>query len=196
MSLARELTQPAMTNTPTTEVADRYLGNIKEDKELAMQVDQSRDQQRCLEVTIERKDCPKGRIFTKAASGQAVGIVKGRDWQLKAGDVLKTHRDYLVLVDLQAQQVIALQFDPKTNNSSVQLVNLGHTIGNHHWPIALHRETLYVEAANNAAEIEATLQEIVQALGIEGLQIAREFRKGDRTLDFSANHTSVHPHAH
>ncbi|EDX86290.1 hypothetical protein S7335_3993 [Synechococcus sp. PCC 7335] len=185
-----------MTNTPATEVADRYLGNVKEDNELAAQVAQSRDGHRCLEVTIERKDCRKGRIFTKAVSGQAVGIVKGRDWQLRDGDVLRTQGNYLVSVRLQAQEVIALQFDSAANNASVQLVNLGHTIGNHHWPIALHKETLYVEAAANAKEIEATIREIALTLGIKGLHIACESREGDRTLDFSTNHSSVHTHAH
>ena len=190
-----------MTNTPTTEVADRYLGNIKEDQELATQVTQARDTHvgkghQLLTVTIERKDCRKGRIFTQAASGQAVGIVKGRDWQLRDGDVLSTHSNHLVLVSLQKQQVIALQFDPTASNSSVQLVNLGHTIGNHHWPITLRKDVLYIEAAGNAEEIEATIHEIVQTLGIQGLCIARESMVGDRTLDFSSTHTSAHTHAH
>lgn len=185
-----------MTNKPATKVADRYLGNVKEDNELATQIAQSHDVQQCLDVTIERKDCGKGRIFLQAASGQAVGIVKGRDWQLRDGDVLRTQSNQLVLVSLQKQQVISLQFEPKVNNSPVQLVNLGHTIGNHHWPITLHRETLYVEVADNAEVIEATIHDIVRTLGIEGLRIVREFRGGDRTLDFSTNHSSAHTHAH
>ncbi|MGB3789368.1 MAG: hypothetical protein WA949_15260, partial [Phormidesmis sp.] len=147
-----------MTNTPTTEVADSYLGNIKEDEKLSSQIARALEANQCLEVTIERKDCRKGRIFVQATSGQSVGIVKGRDWQLRDGDVLKTQRDRTVLVSLQKQQVIALQFEQKAHNSPAQLVNLGHTMGNHHWPIKRQGETLYVEVSGNAEQIEATIR--------------------------------------
>ncbi len=189
-----------MTNIPTTEVADRYLGNIQADKDLSTQIAEARKANQCLEVTIERKDCRKGRIFTQSASGQSVGIVKGRDWQLRDGDVLKTRRDRTVLVSLQKQQVIALQFEQKAYNSPVQLVNLGHTMGNHHWPIMLQGETLYVEVSGNAEPIEATIREIVQTLGIEGLHIVRELKSANYTLDFSSDFpsatASTHTHSH
>ncbi len=185
-----------MTNTPTTEVADRYLGNIQADRDLSVQIAEALEANQCLEVTIERKDCGKGRILTQAVSGQSVGIVKGRDWQLRNGDVLKTQRDRPVLVSLQKQQVIALRFEQKAYSSPAQLVNLGHTMGNHHWPIKLQGETLYVEILGNAEQIEATIREIVQTLGIDGLRIVRELKSANHTLDFSSATASTHTHAH
>jgi len=189
-----------MTNRSTTEVADRYLGNLREDDALAVQVTQSRQHQQCLEVTIETKDCLKGRIFTQSASGQAVGIIKGRDWQLRDGDVLRTQCDQLVVISLKKQQVLALRFDQKSENPPAQLVNLGHVIGNHHWPIMLHAKTLYIALSDiaeaNAEEIEATVHEIVEALEIKGLQIMCELRSADHTLDFSSADLSTHTHGH
>jgi urease accessory protein len=185
-----------MTNRSTTEVADCYLGNSREDDALAAQVAQSRQRQRCLEVTIEQKDCLKGRIFTQSASGQAVGIIKGRDWQLRDGDVLRTQRDRLVLISLKKQQVLALRFDRESANSPAQLVNLGHIIGNHHWPMTLHAETLYIALSDNADTIEATIYEIVETLKIKGLRITREFMAADHTLDFSSAHSLAHPLPH
>lgn len=198
-----------MKNTSTTEVADCYLGNIKEDKALATRVAHSceahsceahsHEAQHCLKVSIERKDCRKGRIFTQAASGQAVGIVKGRDWQLKDGDVLRTQGNQLVLVSLQKQQVIALQFEQSAGNSSIQLVNLGHVIGNHHWPIALSGETLYIELSGGddmGDMVESTIKEMIKNLGIEGIHITREYKSVDHILDFSSVDSLSHSHSH
>jgi len=185
-----------MTNRSTTEVADCYLGNLREDDALAARIVQSRKCQQCLEVTIERKDCRKGRIFTQSASGQSVGIIKGRDWQLRDGDVLRTQRDQIVLINLKQQQVLALRFDRNSENSPVQLVNLGHIIGNHHWPITLRSETLYISISDNTEEIESTVYEIIETLEIKGLHITRELKSADHTLDFSTAAASTHTHRH
>ncbi|MEL7224283.1 MAG: urease accessory protein UreE, partial [Cyanobacteria bacterium J06576_12] len=70
-------------------VADQYLGNTHESKEIALQISQAQAQQLCLEVAIARQDCGKGRIFTQTEAQQPIGIVKERTWRLRDGDVFR-----------------------------------------------------------------------------------------------------------
>jgi len=187
-----------MTNPDTSGaiVADRYLGNVNEDKEIAIDVAQAERQNTCLTVAISRNDCGKGRIFTSTEAGRSVGIIKSRDWRLRDGDVMSTSTQQLVLVRLQKQPVIALQFERKANNTPVNLLRLGHIIGNRHWPVTIKGETLYVEVAADADVIEATIREAVEMMGIQGLHIVREYKAADQALDFVADVVRSHPHIH
>ncbi|MEM6598309.1 MAG: hypothetical protein AAF635_09080 [Cyanobacteria bacterium P01_C01_bin.69] len=177
-------------------VADQYLGNTHESKEIALQISQAQAQQLCLEVAIARQDCGKGRIFTQTEAQQPIGIVKERTWRLRDGDVLCAQSGQLVLVSLQKQPVIALQFERKALNVPVNLMRLGHIVGNHHWPMALKEETLYVEVANNADVIESTLREAAKSLNIKGLHIVREYKTAEQALDFVADLSGAHSHVH
>lgn len=177
--------------TRETVLAETYLGNVNEKDELSERVLQARENGLCFEVTIEQSDRTKGRILAQTKSGQSVGIVKGRDWLLKDGDVLAVDSDCLVLVGIELQGAIALKFDRDSNNS-VALVQLGHVLGNSHWPITVQEQTIYIELAADASLIESTILETVQRLGIEGLKITRETRTAKNALDFHTDSTHHH----
>ena len=176
-------------------VAEHYLGNLNDSQDVAIQVSQAQQQNQCFSVLIERQDCGKGRIFAQTDAGPAVGIVKDRTWRLRDGDVLETQRHQLVIIGLQKQPVIALQFERKAYNSPVVLLRLGHVIGNRHWPVTLKGETLYVEVVSDVDIVEATIREAVKTMNIQGLHIVREYKTADQALDFSSE-LSVHPHSH
>ena len=183
-----------MSNSPLApaELAETYLGNVNERADLSLQVAQARENGHCREITINRRDRPKGRILAQTADGQSVGIVKGRDWLLQDGDVLETAQKYLVLVRIQQQQVIALQFEPGANNRSISLIHLGHVLGNRHWPITLQGEILFVELVAEAELMKSTIREMARTLKIEKLQISLQGRSADAALDFSAAHHHAH----
>ena len=140
-------------------------------------------------MTIGRSDRAKGRILTQTSSGQKIGITKSRDWLLRDGDVLAAE-DHLVLVSIQAQSVIALKFSER--NDPAALVQLGHLLGNRHWPVTLKEQTLYIELAAEAALIESTLRETAARLNIQGLQIERIHKSAQDALDFHPEH--IHHH--
>jgi urease accessory protein len=170
-----------------TELAETYLGNVNERPDLAQQVAEAKAQDNCWEVMIEPSDRPKGRILAHTVTGVAVGIVKGRDWLLQAGDVFATESGQLVLVSLSQQQVIALRFEKAVENRAIALIHLGHVLGNHHWPISIQDDVLYVEPVIEAAQMAEMIREAAQTLGIEGLQISFEDR-ADNSLEFSQAH--------
>ncbi len=167
------------------ELADTYMGNLNEQPEISEQAAQAQKDGRCWAVMIERSDRLKGRILTHTASGQLIGIVKGRDWLLRDGDVLMTALGNWVVVSIQSQRVMALRFEEGVSNQAIALVHLGHVLGNHHWPMTVQNGVIYVELAAEAAVMEQTVSAIAQTLQLKGLQVSFEERSADKFLDFS-----------
>ena len=173
-------------------LAKTYLGNISDCDELARRVAQAEADGSCLKVTVEQGDRAKGRILTQTDAGQKVGITKGRDWLLRDGDVLIGEGDRLILVSIESQTLIALTFASNANNDPAALVQLGHILGNRHWPVAAKDGALYIEIAANAALVESTIEEAAARLNIQGLQIESTSRTAQNALDFQSEKTHHH----
>ncbi len=176
------------TKLAPSELAENYLGNVGDNEALAAQVAKAQQEGCCFDVVISRSDRRKGRILTRLSSGQMVGIVKGRDWLLRDGDVLATENNNLVLIGLREQKLMALRFDPQVPNNAIALVHLGHVLGNHHWPITVQGDALYVELVAEAALMQSTVNEMAQTLQIDGLQVGFESRSPEEALEFSPDH--------
>lgn len=170
-----------------TELAQIYLGNVLEDTPLAARMDTARSTGQGWEVHISQTDSRKGRIYAHTTTGLPVGIVKGRDWVLREGDVLETEAGHLLLIKLQAQQVMVLRFtspEITSEEQAIALLHLGHVLGNHHWPILIQLNCVYVELIVDAAVVESTIRNF----HIPGLHIDYEWRSPHEHLDFSLSH--------
>ncbi|WP_414541877.1 urease accessory protein UreE [Nostoc sp. CCY0012] len=170
-----------------TELAQIYLGNLTDNTSLASQVEQARCSERYLEVSISQSDSRKGRIHAHTSSGIAVGIVKSRDWSLQEGDVLETQQGNLLLIHLQEQKLMVLSFTEPVGDRAIELVHLGHVLGNHHWPIIVQNHKLYLQLAADVEVMESTIRNFQ----IPGLKIDYESPSSATQLDFS-HHTHHH----
>ncbi|PSB34455.1 urease accessory protein UreE [Stenomitos frigidus] len=166
-----------------TILASTYRGNVGEDTHLAAHVKQAQQTGALLEVQLQESDRAKGRIHAHATTGDAIGIIKGRDRVLSDGDVFETDHGQWVLVHLAAQTVMVLSFAGDANGQAIKLIHLGHALGNHHWPILVQPDRIYVELAADPLVMEAT----VQGFAILGLQIGYETKATDNLLTFSAH---------
>jgi urease accessory protein len=162
------------------EIAQNYLGNLTEDSNLAARVTQARQQGSCLEVSLNQGDRSKGRIQAYSTSGEAIGIVKNRDWTLQAEDVFLTESDRLVVIQLQEQELLVLSFEQSITASPTELVHLGHVLGNHHYPITIANQKIYLQPGTDLAIVEQTIKQ----LQIPGLIINYEMRSPDH-LNFT-----------
>lgn len=167
-----------------TELAQTYLGNYLEDISLSERITKARFSALCLEVHISQTDSRKGRIHTHSTNGVAVGIIKNRDWSLREGDVLETEQGKLLLVHLQEEKVMVLSFTQPVTRYPIELIHLGHVLGNHHWPIIVQDNKLYVQLVADVEVIESTIRNFK----IPGLQIDYELQSAERHLDFSQHH--------
>jgi urease accessory protein len=172
-----------------TELVQTYLGNSIEDASLSERIEKACSSGHCLEVYISQTDSLKGRIHAHTTSGVAVGIVKSRDWSLRDGDVFETQQGKLLLIHLQNQKVMVLRFTKPVSDRAVELVHLGHVLGNHHWPIIVQNHQIYIQLAADVEVMEST----IRAFQIPGLQIDYESRSPQQHLDFSQhNHHDHH----
>ena len=153
------------------EVAEKYLGNITEDSSLEERVQIAQDNNCYLEVSLGKSDLVKGRILAKSDSGVEIGIIKSRDLVLRAGDIFETAIGNLVLIKLESEKLIVLSFEDSLNNNyAMDLVSLGHILGNHHYPIKIEQNKIYVRLITDAKVIVKMIEE----LRIPGLKITFE----------------------
>lgn len=163
-----------------TEIANKYLGNITNDASLSQQL----ATETYLEVYLQPSDRVKGRIHVHSQSGAAIGIIKGRDRILQNGDVWQTDSGKLVLIHLQQQEVLVLDLSTLTTDIlPAQLVYLGHVLGNHHYPIAINHNKIYVQLVTDKNIIEKTIKN----LNISGLQIYYQCQPQKQEIIFSSH---------
>jgi urease accessory protein len=154
------------------EIAQNYLGNLTEDSSLAARVTQARQQEACLDVNLSQSDRSKGRIQTRSTSGEAIGIIKSRDWSIRSSDVFQTESDRLVVIQLQEQELLVLSFEQPMTASPAELVRLGHVLGNHHYPITIANQKIYLQPGADVGIVEQTIKQLT----IPGLIINHEMR--------------------
>ncbi|MBE9045258.1 urease accessory protein UreE [Pleurocapsales cyanobacterium LEGE 10410] len=163
-----------------TEIAQVYLGNINHNSDLTELVNN------CLEVTLNPSDRQKGRIHAHTDSGVAVGIIKSRDCALQSGDIFRTNSGKILLIQLQQQELLVLDLSLlEADVSPTKLVYLGHVLGNHHYPITLQDNKIYVKLVTD----KATIEKLIHTLNIPGLQINYQKQTGDQQFNsLSHNH--------
>jgi urease accessory protein len=163
-----------------TEIAKTYLGNIQNNLQLSEQL----TSENCLEVHLDYSDRYKGRIHVHTDSGVAIGIIKSRDHPLQTGDLFQTDSEKLVLIRLQEPELLVLDLATiKSDISPVQLVNLGHALGNHHYPIAIKNNKIYVQLITN----KSALEKLIKNLNIPNLQINYERVDQESKITFSSH---------
>ena len=110
-------------------VAKTRLGH-REDAEIAAVLAEA-DTHRVVLSDTERR---RSRVRTETTDGADIGIVVADD--LGNGDVLETDGGDPVVVELDAVDALVLEFDG-AEVSALEGIELGHTLGNRHWDLAL-----------------------------------------------------------
>jgi urease accessory protein len=168
-----------------TQIASTWLGNYNVDATLARQIEQERVAGTCHEVYLHPDNSSKGRIYARSTSGIAVGIIKEREVSLNPGDVFKTEQGQLLVVHIEAQKVIVISFTGVVGDRALELIHLGHVLGNHHYPILIEAGKIYIELVAPLEIIVAT----IDSFNIPGLCVSYESRSPSQKLVFS-------PHSH
>lgn len=76
---------------------------------------------------------------------------------------------------------MVLSFSEPVENHAIELVHLGHVLGNHHWPIIIKKNRIYVQLIVDSGIIEATIAKFQ----IPGLKIDYELRSPQEHFQFS-----------
>ena len=137
-----------------------------------------------MEITLQFSDRHKGRIHAYTDSNLAGGIIKSRDRALQYRDLFKTNSGKLVLIHLPEAELLVIDLSTlEANVAPAKLIHLGHVLGNHHYPIAIQDNQIYVQLVTNKTSIEKLLKD----LNISRLKTSVRLPKGDRQIIFSSH---------
>ena len=171
-------------NNEQIAVAKNYLGNLSGNNNLTQEIEIAKTKGHYLEVFLSQSDRRKGRIQAKSTSGVNIGIIKSRDWSLRPNDVFQTESGQYLLIHLQEEKVMVISFTESVANQGIKLIHLGHTLGNHHWPIAIHHDKIYLQLIVDEAVVEKTIKDFQ----IPGLTFEYEWRSPQQPLQFAHHH--------
>ena len=164
-----------------TEIARIYLGNIDRDSELANLV----STRNCIEISLSESDRHKGRIYVHADSGETIGIIKSRDRALQPGDLFKTDLGKLLLIQLKEREVMVLDFSSVDSNiEPTKLIYLGHVLGNHHYPITLQENKIYIQLVTD----KAIAENLIRQQNIPNLKIDYQLQSSNKYTFSSHSH--------
>lgn len=172
-----------MTSYVTTGLIERVLGNSAEPDW----------QERLAGATVDRLvldqwEAQKNRLRKATVGGVELAISLERATHLRDGDVLRydAERRTAVLVTINLGEVMVIDLRPLFEQSPETLartaVELGHAIGNQHWPAVIKGTKVYVPLTVDRKVTNA----VMRTHGLPGVE--HEFVAGSEVTPFLAPH--------
>jgi len=133
-------------------------------------------------ITLDQWAAQKSRILTKGDKGNEYPIALPRNSHVNNGDVLyySAEENKAVIIKIDLCPVLVLDLSGIVNKNTEDIIRismeLGHAIGNQHWPAVVKNTKIYVPLTVE----EKVMTTVIDTHYIEG--ISYEFRKGQEIL--------------
>ena len=140
------------------------------------------------ELVLDQWEAQKSRIRRPSAAGVEVAISLDRGTQLRDGDVLTWDDEHrrAVVARIDLKDVMVLDVEQVMGASPETLVQtcieLGHAIGNQHWPAVVKGTRVYVPLTVD----RAVMASVMKTHAFEGVTYG--FVRGDETIPYLAPH--------
>ncbi len=146
----------------------------------------------------------KSRFVESTDRGRECAVALDRHTRLRDGDVLEydAANGRMVIVSLRLNEVLAIDLEALTQAAPEEIirtaVELGHAIGNQHWPAVVRDKRVYVPLTVD----RKVMSSVMHTHGFEGIRW--EFRPGSEVIPYLAPHeirrlfggATPEPHAH
>lgn len=139
-------------------------------------------------LSLDQAEAQKSRLRKRTAGGAEVAISLDRGTQLRDGDILfwdEARRTAIVArVDLKDVLVIDLSplLDGPREVAMARCVELGHALGNQHWPAVVQGTRVYVPLT----VVRAVMASVMKTHSFEGVTYA--FAPGAEVIPYLAPH--------
>lgn len=139
-------------------------------------------------LSLDQAEAQKSRLRKRTAGGAEVAISLDRGTQLRDGDILfwdEARRTAIVArVDLKDVLVIDLSplLDGPREVAMARCVELGHALGNQHWPAVVRGTRVYVPLT----VVRAVMASVMKTHSFEGVTYA--FAPGAEVIPYLAPH--------
>jgi len=115
------------------------IGNIFQDKELAVKFEKLQKAIACEVLRFTRSELDKTRFRKQTDKGTDIGCILDSEHKLRNGDVLYSNPEKFIVIEQIPEKVISIKIKKITANSEEILVKLGHIVGNRHRPIQIDK---------------------------------------------------------
>lgn len=162
-------------------------------------------------LELSQWDAQKTRLRKATAGGEEIVVSLDRDAFLRDGDVLVCDEVRAVVCRIHLCEVMVVHLHPQADPRTLmeRCVNLGHALGNQHWPAVVSSGCVYVPMSVD----RTVMNSVMHTHAFEG--ISYEFKPGDEILPLlspaqarrlfggagqpntaEAQHSHAHDHAH
>lgn len=162
---------------------DAVLGNIADPEWQSIVADAEVDL-----LVLDQWEAQKSRLRRKTRDGLEIALSLERGIQLRDGDVLARNEDHgtLVVARIHLKDVMAIELSGLRDAAPEVLMQtcleLGHAIGNQHWPAVVKGTTVYVPLTVD----KAVMGSVMRTHAFEGIEY--DFRPGAEVIPYLAPH--------
>lgn len=165
-------------------VYNEVLGNINTDPEWKSKIENTETDY----IFLDQWTAQKSRFLAKGVSGTEYPVALRRHTQVADGDIIEydpeTNRAAVLRIELAPVLVIDMSaLADKDHDTIIRTsVELGHAIGNQHWPAVVKGTKVYVPLTVD----EKVMMSVMETHNIEG--ITYTFEKGLSVIPYLAPH--------
>lgn len=176
-------------------VVETLLGNTGEDARLGDLYRRWEAAGRAETVELTPLEAQKGRLRAVTDKGTPLGLSLERGTALRDGDVLYLNEaeGRIIVARLKPEEVLVITVKPAASPGDLLrvAVQLGHVLGNQHWPVKIEGMSVYVPVSVDKKVMEAVLR----TYDLQGIEY--RFQQGSvGAIPRVVPHEHQHPHPH
>lgn len=139
-------------------------------------------------IDLDHWSAQKSRLVATGSLGNTYAISLDRGRRLSDGDIIyySAEEGLAVVIRIALDEVMVLTLDPERMGSVERLltsaVELGHALGNQHWPAVVRGAQVFVPMSIDRKVMES----VMKSHPIEGLEY--EFRPGSEIIPYLSPH--------
>ncbi len=176
-------------------VIEKILGNVGEDARLGELHRRWQVMGQAETVQLTPLEAQKGRLRTVTDKGTPLGISLGRGGILRDGDVLYLNEseERVIVAQLKPEEMLIITVKPAASEADLLrvAVQLGHVLGNQHWPVKIEGTSVYVPVSVDKKVMETVLK----TYNLPGIEY--RFEQGTvGAISRTVPHAHPHPHGH
>jgi urease accessory protein len=165
-------------------IYEHILGNLYADAEWSRRL-----QGMALEyIDLDQWTAQKSRFVVTDTQGHSYAIALPRPQRVADGDILEFYPDQhrAIIFRIALNPVMEIDLSPLAGNGMQQMVQtaieLGHALGNQHWPAVVKGLTVYVPLTVD----KTVMRSVMETHHLEGLTVV--FRPGQAVIPYLAPH--------
>lgn len=190
-------------------IFSEVIGNMMTDPQWAEKLKDTKIEY----LELDQWTAQKSRFIVKGADGQDYAVALKRHSQVENGDVLEydPERKVAVVIRIALKPVLVVELGKIAEKTPEEMirrcVELGHAVGNQHWPAIVKGTKLYIPltvdkkvmtSVMDTHHFEDITYEFQTGLEVIPFLAPHEIRKlfGGSSQEITHHHDSVHDHSH